>query len=569
MHQQLAKENNVRARAHAKFSPNDPPRSCRCPPDHHPNHFYHQHEAEVTTSGDASKNARLVHSHLKRSRQHATNNHPGGQKTPCHHGQCITPGHHPGPGCTVSDPNHMTKCRHQQATTCDGSNGMPIWHATTCHHEWGSLLHRQTPAASRTRARCHVDSSRVRPATDRRKIDTRSEDTPWDPPQFQRLHWGPRQSGRGWLEAREPLAAPLWEVSGSKKHATAMQRCHHGNCTCARTQCHHQWCTPPPDHSGTKCPSVAHECLMQTQCMHAMREHRCNGASAPPVYQGRLRCPTATNTLHRDSGFGTVYKHAVLRQREHATVTTYRCSNCAPPPPANEGCQRCCPINSLHRDESPNAAQMRAAPRRPQRAAATQRRHHGSCAATQHWHQGAPPMPCWQPTTWGESPQCRAQARNPRTTPAHHHDAKPLQQRCMCPPTPSELGTPPCHMGRKPQHCAQACKRRCTRANRRQRQHRQVQLHATTSDRSKPGERTATPTYSEGANAQTPCICAQCQDRCRYANRRQRQRRKQLHTTMMSSQLGTLTMPPTTSEGANVPVPCTGAQRGRTRTNRM
>jgi hypothetical protein len=153
MHQQLelAKESNAHARARAKFSPNDPPRSCRHPPDHHPNHPNHQHEAEVTTSGDASKNARFVHSHLKQLRQHAANNHPGGQKTPCHHGQCITLGHYYGPGRTVSNTNRMTKCRHQRATTHDGSNGTPIWHAT-CHHEWGSPLHRQTPAASRTRA---------------------------------------------------------------------------------------------------------------------------------------------------------------------------------------------------------------------------------------------------------------------------------------------------------------------------------------------------------------------------------------------------------------------------------
>jgi hypothetical protein len=158
MHQQLAKESNARVRARTKFSPNDPPRSRGCPPDHHPNHFYHQHEAEVTTSGDMSKNACLVHSHLKQSHQHATNNHPGGRKTPCHHvghghhSQCIMPGHHHGPGHTVSDTNCMTKCQHQRATTRDGSNGMPIWHTTTCHHEWGSPLHGQTPAALRTRA---------------------------------------------------------------------------------------------------------------------------------------------------------------------------------------------------------------------------------------------------------------------------------------------------------------------------------------------------------------------------------------------------------------------------------
>jgi hypothetical protein len=136
MHQQLAKESNTCARARAKFSPNDPPRSCGHPPDHHPNHPNHQHEAEVTTSSDASKNACFVHSHLKQSCQHTTNNHPGGRKTPCHHvghGQHVTPGHHHGPGRTVSNANCTTKHQHQRATTRDGSNGTPIWHATTCH----------------------------------------------------------------------------------------------------------------------------------------------------------------------------------------------------------------------------------------------------------------------------------------------------------------------------------------------------------------------------------------------------------------------------------------------------
>jgi hypothetical protein len=33
MHQQLVKENNMRARVHTKYTPNDPPRSWGHPPD--------------------------------------------------------------------------------------------------------------------------------------------------------------------------------------------------------------------------------------------------------------------------------------------------------------------------------------------------------------------------------------------------------------------------------------------------------------------------------------------------------------------------------------------------------
>jgi hypothetical protein len=109
-----------------------PPHLCGRPPDHHPTHPHlHHHAPEVTTSGVTSKIAKA------RSHQHATNNHPGGQKTPCsptydHLGSPKAPNHlrgcHHSPGHASSDTNCMTEY-HQQATTC---NGTPTT-ATACN----------------------------------------------------------------------------------------------------------------------------------------------------------------------------------------------------------------------------------------------------------------------------------------------------------------------------------------------------------------------------------------------------------------------------------------------------
>jgi hypothetical protein len=129
----------MRAFVRAKYSPNNPPHSCRCPPDHHPTHPHlHHHVPEVTTSGVVSKIAEArLHSHLKWLRQHATNNHPGGQKTTCspaydHLGSPKAPNHlrgcHHSPGHVSGDANCVTE-HHQQATTCDGTPTT----ATACH----------------------------------------------------------------------------------------------------------------------------------------------------------------------------------------------------------------------------------------------------------------------------------------------------------------------------------------------------------------------------------------------------------------------------------------------------
>ena len=145
------------------------------------------------------------------------------------------------------------------------------------------------------------------------KIDARSEDAPWDLPQFQGSYWGPRQSDHGGPEAREPLAAPLWEVPRSKQCTAAMQCRHHGNCT--HTQCHHQWCTLPPHHTCMKGPGNVHKRAMpsrRTQC--AMMEQGENSAQAPPEYQEHHWRPT--NIMSRDSSLSAAHKRAVPRMRK-------------------------------------------------------------------------------------------------------------------------------------------------------------------------------------------------------------------------------------------------------------
>jgi hypothetical protein len=74
----------------------------------------HHNAPKATTSGVTLKitEARM-HSHLKRSREHTTNNHLGSPQAP-HHGPRVTPGH------AVGDANRATECRCQRATTRDG-----------------------------------------------------------------------------------------------------------------------------------------------------------------------------------------------------------------------------------------------------------------------------------------------------------------------------------------------------------------------------------------------------------------------------------------------------------------
>ena len=120
------------------------------------------------------------------------------------------------------------------------------------------------------------------------------------------------QLGHGGPEAREPPAALLWEVPGSKQCAAVMQCHHHGNHTC--TQCHHQWCTLPPHHTCMKGPGNAHKCVMPSRCMRCtMMEQGDNSAQAPPEYQGRHWCPP-TNIMSRDSS--AAHKCAVPRMRQ-------------------------------------------------------------------------------------------------------------------------------------------------------------------------------------------------------------------------------------------------------------
>ena len=121
MSQLSANKNNARAFVRAKFSPNNPPHSCGRPPEPHPTHPHLHHEApEAPTSGVASENAEArTHSHTRQPRERTTNNRQGSPKAP-HHGPCMTPGRHHGPGHMAGDDNHTPEHRCQQATTRDG-----------------------------------------------------------------------------------------------------------------------------------------------------------------------------------------------------------------------------------------------------------------------------------------------------------------------------------------------------------------------------------------------------------------------------------------------------------------
>ena len=213
-------------------------------------------------------------------------------------------------------PNSATEMRQRQrqwATNTHSGQGAPKMHPTT--HSKGP----KTPWIMPTH-RC--------------KIDARSEDAPWDSPRFQGSYWGPRQPDHGGPEAREPLAAPLWEAPGSKQCAAAMQRRHHGNCT----QCCHQWCTLPPHHTHMKGPGNVHKHTVPSWCMRcAMMEQGDNGMQAPPEYQGRHWRPP-TNIMSRDSGPSAAHK-ACSAKNAKGHATTRHPHKRAPPMPCAD-CMR-------------------------------------------------------------------------------------------------------------------------------------------------------------------------------------------------------------------------------------